>query len=98
MCDSVVLRPDVICASLQQLCTADVGQVGVAVCLENLFAFSNIWQDWCFAFKFHQKHARVSQKVRDDTHGVSGCDAGQQLDKPRRNQARVIVLPNEGVR
>ena len=45
VCDSVVLRPDVICASLQQLCTADVGQVGVAVCLENVFAFSTMWQD-----------------------------------------------------
>ena len=42
---SLVLRPDVICASLQQLCTADVGQVGVAVCLETVFAFSNMWQD-----------------------------------------------------
>ena len=40
----------------------------------------------------------MSQKVRDDTHGVSGCDAGQQLDKPRRNQATVIVFPNEDVR
>ena len=33
--------------------------------------------------------------VRDDMHVVSGCDAGQQRDKPRRKQATVIVLPNE---
>ena len=45
VCDSVVLRPGVICASLQHLFTPDVGQVGVAVCLENVFAFSNMWQD-----------------------------------------------------
>ena len=27
------------------------------------------------------KHARVSQMVRDDTHGVRGCDAGRQWDE-----------------
>ena len=58
--DSVVLRPGVICASLQHLFTADVGQVGVAVCLKNVFVFSNVRQDGCFALKFHQ-NTRVGE-------------------------------------
>ena len=47
---------------------------------------------------FTRTHASVSQMVRDDMHVVSGCDAGQQRDKPRRNQATVIVFPNEDAR
>ena len=47
---------------------------------------------------FTRTHTSVSQMVRDDTHGVSGCDAGRQWDEPRRNQATVIVFPNEDVR
>ena len=54
VCGSVVSRPGWICASLQHLFTAIVGQVGVAVCLENVFVFSNVRQDGCFALKFHQ--------------------------------------------
>ena len=30
---------------------------------------------------FTRTHAWVSQKSRDDTHGVSGCDAGRQRDE-----------------
>ena len=55
VCGSVVSRPGWICASLQQLFTAVVGHVCVTACLENVFAFSNMRQDGCFALKFHQK-------------------------------------------
>ena len=46
--------------------------------------------------RFHvsPEHAWASQKARNDMHGVIGCDAGRQREKPRRNQAAVIVLPN----
>ena len=54
VCGSVVSRPGWICAFLKHLFTAFVGQVGVAVCLENVFVFSNVRQDGCFAHKFHQ--------------------------------------------
>ena len=40
---------------------------------------------------FTRTHAWVSQMVRNDMRGVSGCDAGRQRDKPRRKQATVIV-------
>ena len=53
LCDPLVSRPGLICASLQQLFTAIVGQVGVSVCLDIVFAFSNMWQDGCCALKFH---------------------------------------------
>ena len=54
VCGSVVSRPGWICASLQHLFTAIVGQVCVVVCVENVFVFSNVRQDGCFALKFHQ--------------------------------------------
>ena len=60
VCGSVVSRPGWICASLEHLFTAIVGQVGVAVCLENVFVFSNVRQDECFALKFHQ-NTRVGE-------------------------------------
>ena len=31
-----------------------LGMFGVTVCLENVFAFSNVWQGGCCALKFHQ--------------------------------------------
>ena len=54
VCGSVVSRPGVICASLQHLFTAIVGQVCVTACVGNVFAFFNVWQDGCCALKFHQ--------------------------------------------
>ena len=44
---------------------------------------------------FTRTHTSVSQMVRDDMHGVSGCDAGRQRDETATKTGNSDCFPNE---
>ena len=44
---------------------------------------------------FTRTHTSVSQMVRDDMHGVIGCDAGRQRDETATKTGNSDSFPNE---